>query len=65
MRTFKGSNGTTFTFNSDFSGEVIVQTPLGRSTIPAEDLKELIAYNVVAPKRIREIEQGSADELLR
>jgi len=65
MHNYKGSNGTNFNFNSDFSGEVIIITKEGKQfEIPGKDILEFVAYSYIMPNKISKIEDMEYKELL-
>lgn len=74
MHTHHSTNGTTFNYNSDLSGEVIVTVdyhqiigsggPKMHVHIPAEDLLEFVAYSYVLSKRVEELEGMDYRQLL-
>lgn len=61
MRTLQASDGTRFHYNSDFSGEVIVETGGAEFRVPGDALLELVARAYVAPARISLLEDLGAD----
>jgi len=65
MNTFKGIGGSTFFFNSDFSGEVIIEDDdSGRVTIEGKAILEFVALCYVQSKKIEQLEQMCYEELL-
>lgn len=65
MHTFKGQDGVIFKYNSDLSGDVIVMVESGKVVnILGSDLVRFVAQCYVAPKKIAQLEQATADEIL-
>lgn len=64
MHTLTANRGTTFNYNSDFSGAVIISRGDKTIEIPAEDLLEFVAYAYILRKRINELEGMEWRELL-
>ena len=66
MYNYKGSEGTNFHHNSDFSGEIIIITKDGQQfEIPGKDILEFVAYNYVRPTKISKIEDMDYKGLLK
>lgn len=63
MHPFNGSGGTSFNFNSDFSGPLIIRTTGGEIQIPAMDVVELVA-DYVSRRKIEALEQATAQDIL-
>lgn len=53
-----------FHYNSDFGGDVIIETDTRELTIPATAILEFVARCYVEPKLTREIENLDATKLL-
>lgn len=65
MHTFKGSEGTIFNYNSDFSGEVIINDVNGNDVkVKGSDILEFVALCYVQGKKIERLEQADYEELL-
>lgn len=70
MHSYRATKGTSFTFNSDFSGAVYIHVNnsqnefAGEARVPGEDLLEFVAYCYVASKKVREIEDAEWKDLL-
>lgn len=65
MHTFKGNEGATFNYNSDFSGEVIINDINGNDVkVEGSDILEFIALCYVQGKKIERLEQADYEELL-
>lgn len=64
MHTYAAAHDTVFHYNSDFSGEVILQRQGTTLQIPATDLLDFVAYCYVMQQRIAHIEQMDRDALL-
>lgn len=65
MHNFKGSGGTNFNFNSDLSGNVIIDRPddCWRLEVPGQDLLEFVSH-YVSNQRISELEQADYRQVL-
>ena len=65
MTHYKGTNGTHFHHNTDFSGNILIIDKNGKEfEIPGHDILELIAYNYIMNNRISNIEDMDYLELL-
>ncbi len=65
MHTFRGNGGTTFNYNSDFSGEVIINDINGNDVkVEGSDILEFVALCYVQGKKIERLEQADYEELL-
>lgn len=65
MHTFKGDKGAVFIYNSDLSGDVIVQDIAGNEVkIDGSDILDFVAYCFVLRNRIEKLEQADSRELL-
>ena len=65
MHSYTSENGTSFSFNSDFSGNIRIFTQYGPEIIvSANDILEFVAYNYIATKRVSKIEDMEWDEIL-
>lgn len=65
MYTFKGDKGAVFIYNSDLSGEVIVQDIDGNEVkIDGGDILDFVAYCFVLGGKIEKLEQADSRELL-
>ena len=65
MHTFKGNEGATFNYNSDFSGEVIIKDVNNNEIkIEGSDILEFVALCYVQGKKIERLEQADYEELL-
>lgn len=66
--TYTAKGGTTFSYNSDFSGVVrigeIIIVAGELAEIPAQDLLEFVAECYVLPRKIEQLENAEVDELL-
>ncbi len=65
MHTFKGNEGATFNYNSDFSGDVIIKD-INNNEVKVEgsDILEFVALCYVQGKKIERLEQADYKELL-
>jgi len=61
MHTLQASDGTRFHYNSDFSGDVIVEVAGSEWRVPGDALLELVARAYVVPARISLLEDLGAD----
>lgn len=61
MRTLQTRDGTRFHYNSDFSGDVVVDVDGAEFRVPGEALLELVARAYVTPARINLLEKIGAD----
>ena len=59
-----GTDGTTFTHNSDFSGDVVLSNDNRTLTVPFADLKAIVA-EMLRIEKIQLLENASTDEILR
>ena len=65
MHSAKSLNGTTFHYNSDLSGDVIIRTKAGAEIeVDGEDLKQFIAQRLVAEKISKLESMDPVDALL-
>lgn len=65
MHTFEGNEGTTFNYNSDLSGEVIIKDVNNNEVkVEGSDILEFIAFCYVQGKKIERLEQADYEELL-
>ena len=64
MHSYKGKQGTTFHYNSDFGGGVIIVRDGLETIIPATDILEFVACGYVLQHRIASLEQTSWKDLL-
>lgn len=65
MQGWQSERGTTFEYNSDFNGDVIITDSQGnRVVVPAQDLLDLVAWAYVVPQKIMRLQECSTDELL-
>lgn len=69
MHSYTGPKGTSFHYNSDFSGDVRVvrlhRIDRGEAEIPGEDLLAFVAACYVAPRRIAALEQAGWEDILK
>lgn len=64
MHSMTAKKGTGFSFNPDFSGEIIIIARDGRRIeVPGSDVLQVVA-SFVANQRIAKLEDQSADEIL-
>jgi len=62
MHTFKGDKGNVFIYNSDFSGEVIVQDIAGNEVkIDGSDILDFVAYCFVLGGKIEKLDDLAID----
>jgi len=65
MHTFRGNKGATFNYNSDFSGEVVINDVNGNDVkVEGSDILEFVALCYVQGKKIERLEQADYEELL-
>jgi len=64
MHNYKGSEGTSFNYNSDFSGNVIIIKDKKQFEVSGKDILEFVAYNYIQPTKISKIEDMDYKELL-
>jgi len=65
MHTFKGIENSTFIYNLDFSGDVIIEDDdSGRVTIKGNAILEFVALCYIRNKKIEQLEQANYKELL-
>lgn len=62
MKTFQAPAGTIFHHNSDFSGDVIIETAEGNEVrVSADDILAFVAKSYVLPAKIERLEDVGAD----
>lgn len=65
MRTFEAPDGTRFHYNSDFSGDVLIEREAGDVLLNGDALLAFIAKAYCLPAKIRVLEDLSADSAAR
>jgi hypothetical protein len=64
MHNYTGSQGTSFNYNSDFSGDVIIFDKDGNEfCIPGRDILEFVAYKYALREKMHQIEAMDWREL--
>ncbi len=65
MHTFRGKKGSIFNYNSDFSGNIIIQDVNDCEVkVDGTDILEFVAFCYIQNKKIQKIEDATYEELL-